>query len=232
MTSATVHFDILSCAVCPFIYFILILYSVAAILYALISKYSTGTLPCLSLLTPPVNRNLQHPNLGGGGGGGGVRYTREQKKCHMRKIGTICVDRYLHICIYVIQIFYILFADNICYRVPGYRSFQHPTNCFIFWIFYLPTIFATVHFNILPIVSYFGYFTCRQYLLPFISTSYQLFHILDILLADNICNRSFQHLPIVSYFGYFTCRQYLLPYVIMCLIFLKFYLLTIFARLG
>ena len=32
-------------------------------------------------------------------GGGGVRYTREQKKCHMRKIGTICVDRYLHICI-------------------------------------------------------------------------------------------------------------------------------------
>ena len=95
MTSATVHFYILSCAVCPFIYFILILYSVAAILYVLISKYSTGTLPCLSLLTPPVNRNLQHPNLGGGW----VRYTREQKKCHMRKIGTICVDRYLHICI-------------------------------------------------------------------------------------------------------------------------------------
>jgi len=46
---------------------------------------------------------------------------------------------------HVIQIFYILFADNICYRVPGYRSFQHPTNCFIFWIFYLPTIYQLFH---------------------------------------------------------------------------------------
>jgi hypothetical protein len=123
-------------------------------------------------------------------------------------------------------------ADNICYR-------------------------GTVHFNILPIVSYFGYFTCRQYLQPFISTSYQLFHILDILLADNICYRSFQHptncfifwifylptifatvhfniLPIVSYFGYFTCRQYLQPIISTstnCFIFWIFYLPTIFATL-
>ena len=78
-------------------------------------------------------------------------------------------------------------------------------------------ILATIHFNILSCDSDFLYFICRQYLLPgtgvpFISTSYQLFHILDILLADNICNRSFQHPT-------------------NCFIFWIFYLPTIFATL-
>ncbi len=58
------------------------------------------------------------------------------------------------------------FLYFICrqYLLPGYRSFQHPTNCFIFWIFYLPTIFATL---------------CNH-----------VSHIFEILLADNICYRS------------------------------------------
>ena len=104
MTSATVHFYILSGAVCSFIYFILILYSVAAILYVLISKYSTGTLPCLSLLTPPVNRNLQHPNLGGGGGG--KVHQGAEKMPHEENRNNLCgpVPTYLH--------FIIILADN------------------------------------------------------------------------------------------------------------------------